>query len=56
MGIDIKGCTEEEDFAYEEATQAIRGKGIEGCDVFEQVLGMWKCQESAFALPILREW
>lgn len=54
MGVNTKGRTEEEDVPYEEEAQAICWKGTERLDGFEQMLGMRKCQESAFVVPILR--
>ncbi|KAK0116601.1 hypothetical protein ONS96_012458 [Cadophora gregata f. sp. sojae] len=56
MGVNIEGGAEEEDFTHEEEDETDGRKGIEGCNLSEQMLGMRASEESTFAVSILCIW
>ena len=55
MGVNTPCRAKEEDITQEEETEAVGGKGNEGCNSAEQMFCMWAYQKSTFTVSILCE-
>ena len=56
MGIDFTSCPQEENISPEEETEIYGWERAQGRYQSKQVLSVWQCKESAFALSALRQW
>lgn len=53
LGVNPQGCTEEEDFTHEEASQTDGWQGSQGCHITQQVLWLRKSQTCTLPMPPL---